>query len=250
MGKRWVTEHRRDPYRRMARAQDMRSRAAFKLQQIDSRFRLLHRGDVVLDLGCAPGGWSQVAAKRVAPGGLVVGVDIDAVEPVPGAIFVRGDLRDATTQAAVRACLGDRPADVVLSDMSPDITGTYDIDHLRSVDLSRLAADFGLPLLAEGGHLLVKVFAGPELAVLVAALRTRFSRVKRTKPEASRKASSEVYVCALGYRGGGPPDWEEAGRRARAGGAPGGGEEEEEEDWLAGEGDQGHGVDGEDGQGR
>jgi 23S rRNA (uridine2552-2'-O)-methyltransferase len=243
MGKRWITEHRRDPYRRMARAQDMRSRAAFKLQQIDSRFRLLHRGDVVLDLGCAPGGWSQVAAKRVLPGGLVVGVDLDPVEPVPGATFVQGDLRDATTQAAVRACLGGRRADIVLSDMSPDISGTYDIDHQRSADLARLAADFGIPLLAEGGHLLVKLFAGPELEVQVAALRTRFSRVKRTKPEASRKSSSEVYVCALGYRGGGPPDWEAAKGTARAGGAPGGGEEEEEEDWLAGEGDPGHGED-------
>ena len=229
----------------------MRSRASFKLQQIDARFRLLHRGDVVLDLGCAPGGWSQVAAKRVAPSGLVVGVDLDPVEPVPGAIFVRGDLRDATTQAAVRACLGGRRADVVLSDMSPDISGTYDIDHLRSVDLARLAADFGVPLLSEGGHLLVKVFAGPELEVLVAALRTRFSRVKRTKPEASRKASSEVYVCALGYRGGGAPDWEAARGRARPGGPPGGGagdeEEEEEEDWLAGEGDRRQGADGEGG---
>jgi len=245
MGKRWVLEHRRDPYRRMARAQDMRSRASFKLQQIDSRFRLLHRGDVVLDLGCAPGGWSQVAAKRVAPGGLVVGVDLDPVEPVPGAIFVRGDLRDAMTQAAVRACLGGRMVDVVLSDMSPDISGTYDIDHLRSVDLARLAVDFGIPLLAEGGHLLAKVFAGPELEVLVAALRTRFSRVKRTKPEASRKASSEVYVCALGYRGGGAPDWAAAGRKTRAGGAPSGDGEEEEEDWLASEGDRGHGMGGE-----
>jgi 23S rRNA (uridine2552-2'-O)-methyltransferase len=220
MGKRWVTEHRRDPYRRMARAQDFRSRASFKLLQLDKRFRLLHRGDVVLDLGCAPGGWSQVAAKAVEPGGLVVGVDLDAVDPVPGAIFVRGDLKDPTAQAAVRACLGGKRVDVVLSDMSPDISGAYDLDHVLSVELVRLAIDFGLPLLSEGGHVLVKVFDGPELGQVVAALRTRFSRVKRARPAASRKASSEVYVAALGYRGGGPPDW-----AAHAPGAGQGGDE-------------------------
>jgi 23S rRNA (uridine2552-2'-O)-methyltransferase len=209
MSKRWADEHRRDPYRKRARREEYRSRAAYKLLHINKRFRLLHNNDVVLDLGCAPGGWSQVAAGLVGPGGLVVGVDLDDVQPIPGAIFVRGDLGHDTTQAAARACLAGRRVNVVLSDMSPNISGNYALDHFRSVQLARLATDFGVPLMAEGGHLVVKVFDGGELHGYVAALRTRFSRVKRFRPEATRKSSSEVYVCALGHNGQGPPEWED-----------------------------------------
>jgi 23S rRNA (uridine2552-2'-O)-methyltransferase len=207
MAKRWVIEHRRDPYTRRARREDYRSRASYKLMQLNGRFRLVRPGSVVLDLGCAPGGWSQVAVQAAGPRGLVVGVDLDEVEPVEGAVFVRGDLREPRTQDAVRAALGGREVDAVLSDMAPDISGAYDMDHARSMGLGRLAADFGMPLLRPGGGLLVKLFAGPELGPFVAALRSRFERVKRTKPDASRKASSEVYVCALGHTGGGAPDW-------------------------------------------
>ena len=105
MGERWVDEHRRDPYARRAKREDYRSRAAYKLLQINKKFRVLHQGDAVLDLGCAPGGWSQVATRSVGPKGLVVGVDLEAVEPFPGLTFVRGDLASETTQAAARACL-------------------------------------------------------------------------------------------------------------------------------------------------
>jgi 23S rRNA (uridine2552-2'-O)-methyltransferase len=223
MGKRWVTEHRRDPYTRRAKREDYRSRASFKLLQINRRFRVLRRGSVVLDLGCAPGGWSQVAVSVVGPSGAVVGVDLDPVEPIEGAVLLQGDLGDPATQEAVRSALGGRGVDAVLSDMSPNISGVYDVDHARSMALVRLAADFGLPLLRAGGNLLVKVFAGPDLAPYVAALRSRFERVKRTKPEASRKASSEVYVVAMGFKGGGPPDW--AAFEAR-----GEGEDEEDDD--------------------
>jgi len=207
MAKRWVIEHRRDPYTRRARREDYRSRASYKLLQLNRRFRLVRPGGVVLDLGCAPGGWSQVAVQAAGPRGLVVGVDLDPVEPVEGAVFVRGDLREPRTQEAVRAALDGRGVDAVLSDMAPNISGAYDVDHVRSMELGRLAADFGLPLLRPGGGLLVKLFAGPELGPFVDALRSRFARVKRTKPEASRKASSEVYVCALDHTGGGAPDW-------------------------------------------
>ena len=207
MGERWVEEHRRDPYARRAKKEDYRSRAAYKLLQINKKFRLMHKGDAVLDLGCGPGGWSQVAAKTVGPKGLVVGVDLEDVQPFPGLTFVRGDLASETTQAAARACLLGRSARVVLSDMSPNISGTYGLDHLRSMMLARLAVDFGLPLLEEGGHLVVKTFEGEYSADLVSRLRTRFSRVKRYRPEATRKASSEVYVVALGHGGQGPPDW-------------------------------------------
>ncbi len=207
MGRRWVAEHRRDPYTRRAKRQDYRSRAAFKLLQMNRRFRVFKRGSVVLDLGCAPGGWTQVAASTVGPSGMVVGVDLDPVGPIEGTVLVQGDLTEAATQEAVRAALEGRGVDAVLSDMSPNISGVYDVDHARSMALVRLAADFGLPLMRRGGNLLVKVFAGPDLAAYVAALRSRFARVKRTKPEASRKASSEVYVVALGFGGVGPPEW-------------------------------------------
>ena len=143
----------------------------------------------------------------MGPKGLVVGVDLDEVEPVPGAMFVRGDLVHETTQAAARACLAGRSADVVLSDMSPNISGSYGLDHVRSMLLAKLAVDFGLPLLSEGGHLVVKVFEGEDLTDLVSLLRTRFARVKRFRPEATRKSSSEVYLVALGHDGEGPPEW-------------------------------------------
>jgi 23S rRNA (uridine2552-2'-O)-methyltransferase len=207
MGDRWAIEHRKDPYVRRARKEDFRSRAAFKLIQINKRFRVIHQGDAVLDLGCAPGGWSQVAVNAVGPRGLVVGVDLDDVKPFPGLTFVRGDLASETTQAATRACLLGRSANVVLSDMSPNISGTYDLDHARSMTLAKLAVDFGMPLLAEGGHLVVKTFEGGTSADLVSRLRGRFGRVKRHRPEATRKSSSEVYVVALGHDGNGPPDW-------------------------------------------
>jgi len=207
MTDRWVQEHRRDPYTRRARREDFRSRAAYKLLQVNKRFRVIHQGDAVLDLGCAPGGWSQVAVQLVGPKGLVVGVDLDEVVPFPGLTFVRGDLNSETTQAAARACLLGRRANVVLSDMAPNISGNYGLDHLRSMMLAKLAVDFGLPLLAEGGHLVVKTFDGEDLSDLVARLRARFARIKRFRPEATRKASSEVYVVALGHDGNGPPDW-------------------------------------------
>ena len=207
MGDRWVDEHRRDPYTRRARKEDYRSRAAYKLLQINKKFRIIHRGDAVLDLGCAPGGWSQVAAKVVDTKGLVVGVDLEDVKPFPGLTFVRGDLSSDTTQAAARACLLGRKANVVVSDMSPNITGTYSLDHQRSMLLAKLAIDFGLALLVEGGHMVVKVFEGGDTGNLVARLRTRFAKVKRFRPDATRKASSELYLVALGHDGNGPPEW-------------------------------------------
>ncbi len=207
MGERWVDEHRRDPYTRRAKKEGYRSRAAYKLLQINKKFRAIHRNDLVLDLGCAPGGWSQVAANIVEAKGLVVGVDLDHVDPIPGMTFVWGDLTHETTQAAARACLGGRLAHVVLSDMSPNISGNYGLDHYRSMQLSKLTVDFGLPLLSEGGHLVVKVFEGGDMTAFAKHVKTRFARVKRFRPDATRKASSELYVVALGHDGRGPPEW-------------------------------------------
>ena len=207
MGDRWVDEHRRDPYTRRAKKENYRSRAAYKLLQINKRVRVIHSNDVVLDLGCAPGGWSQVAVNVVGPKGLVVGVDLDHMDPIPGLAFIRGDMTHETAQAAARACLMRRPARAVLSDMSPNISGNYGLDHYRSMQLSKLAVDFGLPLLEEGGHLVVKAFEGGDMGTFVNHIKTRFSRVKRFRPDATRKASSELYVVALGHDGAGPPEW-------------------------------------------
>jgi 23S rRNA (uridine2552-2'-O)-methyltransferase len=207
MGDRWVDEHRRDPYTRRAKKENYRSRAAYKLMQINKKFRLIHKNDLVLDLGCAPGGWSQVAAAIVEAKGLVVGVDIDHLDPIPGMAFIRGDMTHEVTQASARACLGGRLADVVLSDMSPNISGNYGLDHYRSMQLSKLTVDFGLPLLSESGHLAVKVFEGGEMTAFANHVKTRFARVKRFRPDATRKASSELYIVALGYDGKGPPEW-------------------------------------------
>ncbi len=207
MGTRWVNEHRRDPYTRRATKENYRSRAAYKLLQINKRFRVIHRNDLVLDMGCAPGGWSQVAANIVEAKGLVVGVDLDHMDPIPGITFVRGDLSHETTQAAARACLGGRLAHVVLSDMAPNISGNYGLDHYRSMQLSKLTVDFGLPLLSEGGHLVVKAFEGGDMDAFARHVKTRFARVKRFRPDATRKASSELYVVALGHDGRGPPEW-------------------------------------------
>lgn len=207
MGDRWVNEHRKDPYTRRAKKEDYRSRAAYKLLQINKRFRVIHQSDVVVDLGCAPGGWSQVAVNLVGPKGLVVGVDLDEVDPFPGLTLVRGDMAHETTQAATRACLGGRSVRVALSDMSPNISGNYGLDHYRSMQLSKLAVDFGLPLLEEGGHIVVKAFEGGDMGTFVNKVKTRFARVKRFRPDATRKASSELYVVGLGHDGDGPPDW-------------------------------------------
>ena len=207
MGERWVDEHRRDGYTRRAKKEGYRSRAAYKLMQVNKKFRVIHRNDIVLDLGSAPGGWSQVAANIVEAKGLVVGVDLDQVDPIPGVTFVRGDMTHEITQAAARACLGGRLAHVVLSDMSPSISGNYGLDHFRSMQLSKLTVDFGLPLLSEGGHLVVKAFEGGEMTAFANHIKTRFARVKRFRPDATRKASSELYVVALGHDGRGPPEW-------------------------------------------
>ncbi len=207
MGERWVDEHRRDPYTRRAKRENYRSRAAYKLLQINKRFRVIHRNDPVLDLGCAPGGWSQVAANVVEAKGLVIGVDVDHMDPIPGITFVRGDMAHDTTQAAARACLGGRLARVVLSDMAPNISGVYGLDHYRSMQLAKLTVDFGLPLLSKGGNLVVKTFEGGDMDAFARHIKTRFARVKRFRPDATRKASSELYVVALGHNGRGPPEW-------------------------------------------
>ncbi|HWD58476.1 MAG TPA: RlmE family RNA methyltransferase [Stellaceae bacterium] len=196
----WLTRQLNDPYVAEAKRQGYRSRAAFKLQQLDARFHLLRRGARVVDLGCAPGGWTQVAAEHTGPTGAVVGIDLSATDSLPGATLIQGDFRDAAIAAQLRAALGG-PADLVLSDMAAPATGHAATDHLRIVALADEAFALARELLRPGGAFVAKVFQGGAAGELLAALKQSFAEVRHAKPAASRAESAETYVVAKGFRG-------------------------------------------------
>ena len=196
-----MTYRPKDAYHRRARAAGYRARSAYKLTELAARFRLLRRGDHVIDLGAWPGGWLQIAVERIGAEGRAVGVDVVPLEPLPAAnvALITGDVRDPVVIRAARERLG-RPADVILSDLAPKLTGVAATDEARRSELaaSVLAA---LPhLLRPGGRLLMKVFMGPEQAALVAQLRKTFDDVRTTRPEATRRGSAELYAVGTGYR--------------------------------------------------
>jgi len=194
----WLRRQLNDPYVAAARQQGWRSRAAFKLLELDDRFHILRHGVRVLDLGAAPGGWTQVAVRRGA--GTVVGVDLLPVDPIPGATLLLGDFNDPNTPARLAAALGGK-ADVVLSDMAPNTTGHAATDHLRIMALAELAAAFAQEVLAPDGAFVAKVFQGGSERAMLSALKQDFVSVRHAKPPASRKGSSELYVVAMGFRG-------------------------------------------------
>jgi 23S rRNA (uridine2552-2'-O)-methyltransferase len=196
----WLARQLNDPYVAEANRLGYRSRAAFKLQQLDERFHLLRRGLKIVDLGCAPGGWSQIAAQRVGRGGIVVGVDLAATDSLAGATLLHGDFRDPTTVAAISAALGG-PADLVLSDMAAPATGHAATDHLRVVALAEDAFALAQILLRPGGAFVAKVFQGGAEGALLAALKQAFAEIRHAKPAASRAESAETYVVAKGFRG-------------------------------------------------
>ena len=195
---RWLTRQLNDPYVRAAREQGWRSRAAFKLIELDDRFHVLRPGVRVVDLGAAPGGWSQVAVRRGAT--QVVGVDLLAIEPVAGAELIQGDFTDPDMPGRMAALLGG-PADLVLSDMAPNTTGHGATDHLRIMALADMALEFALEVLAPGGGFVAKVFQGGSERGMLERLKHSFAVVRHAKPPASRKESSELYVVATGFRG-------------------------------------------------
>lgn len=197
---RWLERQLNDPYVRAAQQQGLRSRAAFKLLEMDEKHRLLRPGGRVLDLGAAPGGWTQVAVERIAPGGRVVAVDLLPMDPVPGATIVQGDFQDDAVAAAALEALGGT-ADLVLSDMAPNTTGHGATDHLRIMALAEVALDTALAALAPGGAFVAKVFQGGSERSFLDTLKRRFAAVRHAKPPASRKDSSELYVVATGFRG-------------------------------------------------
>ena len=197
---RWLERQLNDPYVRAAKEQGWRSRAAFKLIELDDRFKLIRPGARVVDLGAAPGGWTQVALKRGGARAKVVALDLLAMDPVPGATLLQGDFQDAAAEQAVLAAL-DGQADLVLSDMAPNTTGHGATDHLRIMALAELALDFAIRVLAPGGAFVCKVFQGGSERALLDALKQRFAAVRHAKPPASRKDSSELYVVATGFKG-------------------------------------------------
>ncbi|HXZ48171.1 MAG TPA: RlmE family RNA methyltransferase [Usitatibacter sp.] len=194
----WLRRHVSDPYVQRSKREGYRSRSAYKLAEIDARDRLLGPGMTVVDLGAAPGGWAQVAAKRVGPSGHVLAVDLLEMEPVPGVAFVRADFTTRRGLAQVERALGGRRADVVLSDMAPNLSGIAVSDQARSMELAEAARDFALRHLREGGAFLVKVFQGAGYDGYLRSLRAAFGRVAVRKPPASRGESAEQYLLARG----------------------------------------------------
>jgi 23S rRNA (uridine2552-2'-O)-methyltransferase len=222
MSKRWFAEKKREHYYRLAKRENYRSRAAYKLKQIQYRFNAIHPGWQVVDLGASPGGWSQVAAEIVnqrGGKGIVVAVDIARMKPIEGVTILRGDMRKDEIAAAVHKALGNEKADVVISDMSPDISGTYSVDHARSIELSEAALDFARGTLRPGGNFVVKVFQGELFEVFLSQVRRSFKNVRSHRPPASRSQSSETYVVAKGFN---PKRWAQgAGGRVQGASAAG-----------------------------
>ena len=200
--KAWMREHINDPYVQKARAEGYRSRAAYKLLELDKKDRLLVPGQLLVDLGAAPGSWSQVAVARLGSKGRVVAVDLLPMEPLPGVQFVQGDFREQKVQDALLVALGGRKADLVISDLAPNISGIGVSDQARSMHLCELALDFARQCLKPGGSLLVKAFQGAGFTEFLAGMRKSFVKVGSRKPEASRGRSSEMYLLGRGYKAG------------------------------------------------
>ena len=197
----WLARQLNDPYVAAARRQGYRSRAAYKLIELDERFHLLQPNRRIVDLGCAPGGWTQVAVERVGGRGRVLGVDLVETAPLAGAVLMCADLRDPDTAAAIRTALGGG-ADIVLSDMAPATTGHAATDHLRIVALAEAAFDVAEEILEPGGSFVAKVFQGGAEGALLARLKRSFAELRHAKPPASRAESAETYVVAKGFRRG------------------------------------------------
>ena len=198
--KAWMKEHVNDFFVKQAKKEGYRSRAAYKLIEIAERDRLLVPGMVVVDLGAAPGGWSQVAAEKLGGRGRVIALDLLEMAALPGVTFIQGDFREPLVLAELKKNLGNRAPDLVISDMSPNISGISVVDKARGMHLAELALEFSADQLNSGGNFLVKVFQGAGFEEFLRTMRASFSRVITRKPEASRGRSSEIYLLGLGKR--------------------------------------------------
>lgn len=201
MGSRWEMERKKDPYYKRAKADDYRSRASYKLKQLDKKYKIIRKGDTVVDLGAAPGGWSQVAMEKVEEEGIVVAVDLNRIKPLDGENFyrIRGDFTDENVQNKIKKIVGWHTK-VLISDASPTLTGIKDIDHLRSIDLIESVISIGDNILEDKGNIVIKAFQGEEYKNLIDKLKKKFKVLKTTKPPSSRKKSSEMYIVGLGFK--------------------------------------------------
>jgi len=210
-----LEEARRDLYRRKAKEEGYRSRAAYKLLQMNNKYKIIRPGFGVLDIGAAPGGWLEVASKLVGPRGIVVGADLVRIKPVGKNVkTIETDVLSPEFPAQVHSILGRGKADVVLADMSPKLSGIWDMDHFKQIELCQKVVDLLPDILAQGGSNIMKAFHGAELDSLTKRLRNSFSRLEISKPEASRNESSEVYLVALGFTGTVPSRSSEAPEEA------------------------------------
>lgn len=201
MGSQWQMEKKKDPYYKRAKGENYRSRSSYKLMQLNKKYKIIKKGNKILDLGAAPGGWSQVAIEKVESDGTVVGVDLRKIKPFTeeNYYFLKGDFTDENIQSEIIKRL-DRKANVIISDASPSLSGIKDVDHLRSIDLAESVIKLSDIVLERNGNLIIKVFQGEEFKNLVDKLRKEFKVLKTTKPSSSRKKSSEMYVIGLKYR--------------------------------------------------
>lgn len=193
-----LADAKRDHYRKLARDQGYRSRAAYKLKQINDSYRILRKGQRVADIGCAPGGWLQVAVGAVGSTGRVAGIDLKAVKPVEGATILQGSIDDPASISSLIEALGGR-ANVVLSDLAPNVSGMWEVDHARQIDLTRNALGLAKQVLGANGSAVFKVFEGEFLTELKEELKKSFAKVLVSKPQASRQESSEMYLVCLNF---------------------------------------------------
>ena len=191
-----LTDSKKDQFRRLARYYGYRSRSAFKLKQINNSYRILNKGHCVVDIGCAPGGWIQVALAEVGNKGKVIGVDIKKIEPLKDAFVIQGNIEHEDIINSILK-ISSSPVDVVLSDLSPNVSGNWDLDHARQIDLSRNALKLCNRILKKGGKAVFKVFQGDMLNELISELKKEFKKVIITKPTASRQVSSEIYLICI-----------------------------------------------------
>lgn len=196
MATRWYSEKKREHYYEEAKKVGYRARSAFKLKQIQNKFNILKEGNTVIDLGAAPGGWSQVAKEIVGENGTVIGIDLSPIIPISGITFLQGDMTDEISLEEIINSLDGKKADVVLSDMSPDISGNYSVDHARSIYLCEQALMTANQILKPGGHFICKAFNGEYLQDFIKMTKEKYKKVYQYIPKASRKTSSEIYIIA------------------------------------------------------
>lgn len=201
MSESWQHERKNDPYYKKAKSEDYRSRASYKLKQLDKKFKLIKESSTIVDLGAAPGGWSQVALEKVGEEGIVVGVDLNRIKPFKEENFhgIRGDFTTEEIQSQIIEIIGGKTK-VLISDASPKLCGIKNLDQLRSLDLINVVIEIADNILEEKGNLVMKVFQGPEYKQMLVDLKKKFRQVKTTKPPSSRKKSSEMYVVGLGFK--------------------------------------------------